>query len=163
MTIDIIAFSDMQYALLTSDQIELVKAAQSRKNSLTRACEARLKKEKNRLVKNGIFYSDRYALLEEEVRGECQQQIDIIREGLLFSLRYTIRPGENVTPPTSAPYTVDYALSYNDRLAVVKSYYETTYSVPVERFNAFKADTVAPYYLGEFYKGLYDYFLALTM
>ena len=60
------------------------------------------------------------------------------------------------------PYEVDYALSYEERLSVVKSYYEETYTNAQERFDEFRKDTVAPQYLGELYMPLYDYFLSYS-
>lgn len=160
MTIDIITFSDTQFALLSAEQIERVQNAQIRKDNWEREMEQRLQREKHRLVKNGIFNSQRYTLLQQKLQEKYQERVDGLRETLLFYLRYTIRPGEIITTPTTAPYPLDYALSYSDRLAVVRGYYENTYSEPQERFNAFVEDMVAPHYIGEFYKGLYDYFFA---
>lgn len=162
MTIDIITFTDAQFAMLTAEQLLEVKEAQLRKNELTAECEARLQKEKHRLVKNGIFHSERYTLLETKINAEYQAKMDLLREGLLFYLRYSMRPDASVTPDVDAPYTVDYSLSDEERLSVVKGYYESAYTDAKERFDVFKADTVAPQYLGELYKPLYDYFLSLT-
>ena len=61
-----------------------------------------------------------------------------------------------------APYTINYAMTIEERLAVVRAYYESTYTDATERFEAFKADKVAPNYLGEEYAPLYDYYLALA-
>lgn len=160
MTIDIITFSDTQFALLSAEQIERVQNAQIKKDNWERERERKLLQEKHRLVKNGIFNSQRYTLLQNKLQAEYQEKVDGLRETLLFYLRYTIRPGEIVTNPTTAPYALDYSLSYSDRLTVVREYYETTYSDAQIRFNTFIEDMVAPHYLGEFYKGLYDYFFA---
>ena len=162
MTIDIISFTDTQFAMLTAEQLLEVKEAQAEKDSLTKTCEERLQREKHRLVKNGVFHSDRYALLEEQIREEYQAKIDLVRDGLLFYLRYSMRPDASVVPDVDAPYTVDYSLSDEERLLAVKGYYESAYTDAKERFDVFKADTVAPQYLGELYKPLYDYFLSLT-
>ena len=78
-----------------------------------------------------------------------------MREGLLFYLQYSARAEE--TGGTSAEYA-DYSLSPTDRVTAVKTYYETKYNTAKARFDAFKADTTAPVYLGEYYAGVYDYF-----
>lgn len=162
MTIDIITFTDKQFAGLTTEQLLEVKEAQARKNELALECEERLQKEKNKLIKNGIFQSARYALLEEKIRAEYQSRIDLVRDGLLFYLRYTMRIDIDIGGDFEAPYKVDYSLSYEERLQIVRPYYEETYTDAQERFEAFQVDTVAPQYLGEFYKPLYDYFLSYT-
>ena len=162
MTIDIIAFTDKQLSCLSTEQVLEVKDAQRRKNDLTLECEERLQQEKHRLVRNGIFHSGRYALLEEKIRAEYQSKINLIRDGLLFYLRYTMRIEINFDDDFEPPYEVDYALSYEERLSVVKSYYEETYTNAQERFDEFRKDTVAPQYLGELYMPLYDYFLSYS-
>ena len=162
MTIDIISFTDLQFSCLTPEQLLEVKDAQRRKNDLNEECEERLLQEKNRLVRNGIFQSSRYALLEEKLREEYRAKVDVVRDGLLFYLRYTLRFDIGGESDFEAPYKVDYSLSYEDRLMIVKPYYEENYTNAQERFDAFCEDTVAPHYLGELYKPLYDYFLSYT-
>lgn len=162
MTIDIIAFTDLQFACLTTEQLLEIKEAQRRKNDLTLKCEEELLQEKNKLVRNGIFQSARYALLEEKIRAKYQTKIDLVRDGLLFYLRYTVRFDIGGDSDFVAPYEVDYSLNYEERLMIVKPYYEETYTDAQERFDEFCKDTVAPQYLGELYKPLYDYFLSYT-
>ena len=162
MTIDIIAFTDKQFATLSPAQLLEVKEAQVAKDDLTAECEAKLRKEKQRLVRNGVFLSDRYTLLEEKMRAEYQARIDLLREGLLFYLRYSMRPDTGVEPDFEAEYVVDYSLDDEARLLEVKTYYETTYTDTKVRFNEFTKDTIAPQYLGELYKPLYDYFLSFA-
>ena len=58
------------------------------------------------------------------------------------------------------PYTVDYSLPIVERTRIVRDYYETTYADAGELFSAFCMDEVAPVYLGDLYKALYDYFYA---
>ena len=160
MTIDVISFTDTQFATLNAEQLLEVKEAQLKKNELIAARDEALQKEKQRLVGNGVFHSDRYTLLKNKIMAEYQAKIDLVREGLLFYLQYSMRPEESTTPEveTDAPYKVDYSLSYEERLMIVKNYYESTYSTEKEQFAAFKKDTVAPQYLGELYAPLYDYF-----
>ena len=158
MTIDIITFTDTQFAMLSAEQLLEVKEAQQKKNELTAECEKKLQDAKHRLVKNGLYHSQRYTLLKAKIEAEYQAEIDLLRDGLLFYLRYSMRPEATVTPEVEAPYTVDYSLSDEERLAIVKTYYETTYATQEEQFAAFKQDTIAPQYLGELYAPLYDYF-----
>ena len=55
---------------------------------------------------------------------------------------------------------MNYALSVDERLLIVKNYYEETYANADELFEVFVQDTVAPQYVGELYAPLYDHFLA---
>ena len=76
-----------------------------------------------------------------------------LRDGLLFFLRYSYRPGA-----PSVGYEVDYSLSDAERVEIVKNYYDTEYTDALERLAAFEEDTVAKQYLGEYYAPLYYYF-----
>ena len=92
-----------------------------------------------------------------ELDESYEKRIENVRDSLLFYLRYTQKASSEEI--SKAPYTVNYALSDVERLNIVRSYYETTYPDPVERFEAFKLDTVAPKYIAYFYGALYDTFL----
>jgi hypothetical protein len=106
-------------------------------------------------LKNGIFRSEIYAKLCAEWDEEYQTELERIKEQLLFYLRFSTK----VDVPTDCPYTVDYALSYEDRYLIVRDYYLTNYSEATERWTEFKKDTIAPNYLGEYYATLHDYLL----
>ncbi len=152
MTIDIINYTDEQFAELTEEQILEVEEAQLRKNRLTARLEEDKRREKYRLLEAGVFRSPVYEKLCDALEEEYDQEVESIRDALLFYLRFASRPsGEE-----SAPYPLDYSLDYAERLAVVKGYYDETYSDPADRFAAFTADKVARNYLGEAYAGLYD-------
>lgn len=157
MTIDIISYTEEQYAELSAEQLLKVQEAQNRKERLEMRLEEDIQKAKEKLVKNGVFNSGIFNLLQAKLQEEYEREVDLIRDGLLFYLRYSMRPAEAGTE--DAPYTVNYALSDLERYTIVKEYYETTYTDGKERFEAFKADKVAPSYLGELYAPLYDYFL----
>ena len=156
MKIDIISYSDAQYATFTEEQIQEIKAAQLEKNRLDRAlAEAKLK-EKNRLIDRGIFLSKIWKNYKEKLQAEYDQKIESLRDSLLFYLRFSTKPDtENTTG-----YTVNYDLSVEERLAIVRQYYETTYTDAGKCFEAFKEDKIAVVYLEELYAPLYDYFLA---
>ena len=160
MIIDVIAFTDAQFASLTDEQLLEVQAAQQRKNRLKRQLDENLRTEKNRLVKNGLFHSEIYDLIEEKLCGEYETEISLIKEGLLFYLRYAMRPGTGITPDTAAPYLVDYSLSYEERAVIVKEYYDTAFNSYVEAYEAFLKDEVAPQYMGEYYGSLDAYLYA---
>ncbi|MBQ9728447.1 MAG: hypothetical protein IJV85_02510 [Clostridia bacterium] len=156
MTIDIIDYADEQFAALSEEQVMEVRSAQTKKNKLELALQNKLKKEKNRLIENGIFLSEIWAQIQQKLQTEHEAEINHLREALLFYLRFT---KSNSQQAQQAPYTVDYSLSYEERYYIVRDYYEETYSDPIERVRVLREDEVAAQYLGEFYKTLYDYFL----
>ena len=157
MVIDIISYTDEQFAALSEEQLLEVKEAQFKKNKLYLKLEENLLKKKAKLSSNGILRSELWNLMQEEMWAQYEAEVELIREGLLFYLRFSSKPkGEE---EESVPYEVNYALSVEERFRIVKTYYETAYTNGNERFEAFKADKVAPQYLGELYAPLYDYFL----
>ena len=149
MLIDIITFTDEQYALLTEEQLLEIKNAQLKKDRVLAKLKADLHKEKQRLV------SSIWRMLQEEYEVNYERELDNIREPLLFYLRFSIKAEGS----DQSPYKVDYSLAMDERFHVVKNYYEATYSDKKKRFDAFKLDEVAVVYLGEFYAPLYDFFL----
>ncbi len=158
MTIDIISFTNEQFASLNAEQILQIKEAQVKKNALDRKLQQDMLKEKYRLQDNGMYLSgiwDRYC---NQLREVYAQEVEILREALLFYLQYSAKPEEEQAQ--SAPYTVDYALEMADRYILVRDYYMSAYTDSAARVTAFKQDAVARQYLGEFYATLYDYLLA---
>ena len=154
MKIDIISYTDTQYAALTEEQIQEIKAAQLEKNRLESAlAEAKLK-EKHRLIERGIFLSGIWEAYQEKLQAEHDQKIESLRDSLLFYLRFSTKPDAYGTG-----YTVDYNLSVEERFAIVRQYYENKYADVSERFEAFEKDKVAVVYLEDLYSALYDYFL----
>ena len=156
MEIDIISYTKEQYALLTEDQLKEIRTAQMKKNRLTRKLEKDKQKAKVKLVNNGVFLSKMWELIQEELEEDYNAEVNWIRESLLFFLHYSMKSD------TSAPYMVNYALTEEQRLAIVREYYETTYTNGKERLQAFEADTVVKAYLGELYKPLHDYYKDLA-
>lgn len=154
MKIDIISYTDTQYEALTAEQIQEVKAAQMQKNNLERALAEAKRKEKHRLIERGIFLSGIWEAYQEKLQTEYEQKIENLRDSLLFYLRFSTKPDAYGTG-----YSVDYNLSLEERFAIIKQYYESTYTDAKQRFEAFKADKVAVVYLEELYSTLYDYFL----
>ncbi len=154
MEIDIISYTDAQYASLTAEQLLEVRAAQIKKNKLTTKLEEDIRKAEEGLIENGTYLSSMRTAIVNELQEAYETEVDVLREGLLFFLKFSSRPDAS-----GAPYSVDYSLPVEDRFAIVKTYYETHYSDGKELFAAFQQDTVAVQYLGELYAPLYDYFL----
>ncbi len=158
MDIDIISYTSEQYAKLSDAQLLEVQSAQMKKNRLFRKLNQAKQDEKNRLVENNTFLSELWNLYCARLQEEYEQEVEAIRDGLLFYLQYSVRSEE----ASSSPYTVNYALTMEERLAIVKSYYELNYKDPAERLEAFKADKIAVGYLGEYYAPLHDHFWTLA-
>lgn len=159
MEIDIISYTSEQYEKLSEAQLLEVQSAQMKKNRLLRKLNQDKQDEKNRLIENNTFLSELWELYCARLQEEYEQEVGAIRDGLLFYLQYSVRSEE----ASSSPYSVNYALAMEERLAIVRSYYEVNYKDKVERFEAFKADKVAVGYLGEYYSPLYDYFHAESL
>ncbi len=159
MEIDIISYTDAQFAALSAEQLLEVKSAQLKKNRVDLRLEEDMLNERHRLLENGTFLSQIWELYCQKLQAEHDAEVEAVREALLFYLRYTVKPESSVS---GAPYPLDYSLSYEERYRVVRDYYEGTYQTGKERFDAFEKDTVAISYLGELYKPLYDYFLIVA-
>lgn len=157
MTIDIINYTDEQFALLTAEQLLEVQSAQLKKNRLDRKLEEDKLKEKYRLGERGILLSDIWEQYCAKLQAEHDDEVTAIREALLFFLRFSNKPPEEEVE--TAPYLVDYSLPEEERAAIVKNYYDNTYADGKSRFDAFLADEIAKKYTGEYYAPLYDYFL----
>lgn len=155
MEIDIISFTDEQYARLTDEQLLEVKNVQLKKNQLLRALEQAKTDEKYRLNKQGILHGSVYEKVCEQLQAKYDEEVENLRDGLLFYLRFTVRDDG-----VDAPYTVDYSLDYAERIEIVRNYYESTYTDPVQRLNVFREDEVALSYLGEYYAPVYEIYYA---
>ena len=150
MEIDIIDFTSEQFSNLSNDQLSDVKTAQLKKNRLERELAREKRALKAKMLKNRTIRSDQYSLLMQELVNRYEMEIESVRDGLLFYLRYTVKPS------VAAPYLVDYTLDMEKRLEIVWGYYKNAYSNAIKRYNAFIEDKAAPAYLGEFYAALKD-------
>ena len=88
MTIDIITFTDEQFAALSEAQIQEIKNVQTEKDELTAALAEKKSKEKYRLLENGIYRSGIYKLIAAKLDEEYNAEVERLREGLLFYLRF---------------------------------------------------------------------------
>ncbi|MBQ8428067.1 MAG: hypothetical protein IJX18_02300 [Clostridia bacterium] len=156
MEIDIISFTDGQFARLTDEQLIEVKEVQLKKNKLLRNLEKAKSEEKYRLLKNGVLSGSSYQKVCDELQTAYDEEVENLRDGLLFYLRFSLRPQEEV----ETPYLVDYSLTYEERIQIVRTYYETTYEDAEARLDAFTKDEVALDYLGEYYAPLYEIYYA---
>lgn len=156
MTIDIINYSEEQLAALSAEKILEIREAQLKKNKLYADLQEKLAAEKRKLIDKGAYPSTVFSKIEEQWTAEYEKQVEILRESLVFFLHYVADDAPVVYP--SAPYTVDYSLSEEERMFIVKEYYETTYTDEYERYAAFKKDEFAKVYIGELYAPLHDYF-----
>ena len=89
MVIDIISYSDEQFAAMTDEQLLEVQSAQMKKNRLMAALEEDLRKEKYRLIDNGTYLSSMWPLIQEKLQKAYEQEVDLIRDALLFYLRFS--------------------------------------------------------------------------
>ena len=164
MIIDVISYTNEQFASLTSEQILEVRSVQVRVNELRAKKEAVKENMKFQLSENGVSRSSMATKSAEAEILLIDQKIENLREGLLFYLQYASRPsdGNGSSGGNSgavAPYLVDYSLSYEERFFIVRDYYEATYTDAYERFQKYCEDEVALVYLGEYHSSLYDWFL----
>ena len=70
MTIDIISYTDEQFAKLTEEQLLEVQSAQLKKERLKTQLEENVAKRKNELLKQGIFRSDIFALCKAKLEEQ---------------------------------------------------------------------------------------------
>ena len=155
MNIDIITYEDVQFAQLTEEQLNAVKEAQMKKNRLDKKLQEDIAAAKCKYVKNGVYLSDLHMHTTLRLQEEHKREVDWIREGLLFYLRFAVKA------EGTYGYPLDYSSSMENRYIQVRDYYTATYSDPNERIERFEADTVAAKYLGEYYQTLYSYLLDL--
>ncbi len=162
MEIDIIDYVPEQFAALSSTEIERVRTAQKRKDTLLLALNEKLRKAKEKMIDNGVFLSNVWTRMEEELTAAYEAEVKIIRDGLLFYLHYASGAYDSGRVPPSDTYPVDYTLTIAQRMASVRDYYLETYEDPSERFETFKVDEFAKAYLGEGYASLWHYFEELA-
>ena len=156
MTIDIISYSEQQLAALSAEKLLEVRRAQIKKDALSEELAERLKTEKGKLINNGTFPSNLWSMIVSKLTQEYNAQVEQLRDSLLFYLHYVADDAPIVYP--DVPYTVDYSLSEDERMFIVKEYYETTYTDKAARYAAFKKDDFVKVYIGELYLPLHDYF-----
>ncbi len=157
MTIDIIDLNDPQYADLSPVQLSMVRAAQAQKDKLLLAAEAEIRKLLLRMVERNTARASAREKEETRLRTEANAQVDAVREDLLYQLAYEAYQNEgNENGRYRYPENPNYNLSYSQRFLVVRQYYMDVTSDPVARLDAYRMDSLARTYLGDFYQTLYD-------
>ena len=160
MEIDIINYTSSQYAALSDEQILEVKRVQLAKNRLQSKLEAKKKSEKFRLIENGTYTKELWDYLCEELEETYLQEVEGLRNGLLFVLQYGYR--EENGGSGGSTYWLDYSLKGEERAALVRDYYMNGFTNAVARYSAFLSDYAARRYLGEYYAGLHDHLKRLS-
>ena len=157
MTIYIIDLSDPQYADLNAVQMSMVRVAQVKKNNLLAELEEEKKALFFRLLERGTVRA--YARIREETRltDAANAEVDAVREDLLQQLAYEALSSEgNENGPYRYPDNPNYNLSYSQRFLLVRNYYMEVESDAAARLEAYRMDSLARTYLGDFYQTLYD-------
>lgn len=157
MVIDIIDLSDPQYADLNPVQLSMVRAAQAQKDKLLADLEAEIAKRFLYTVARNTARSSAVKREEARLRAAADAAVDFVRENLLYELAYEAFQNEgNENGRYSYPANPNYNLSYSQRFLVVRQFYMQLTSDPVARLEAYRMDTLARTYLGDFYQTLYD-------
>ncbi len=136
MEYDIIDIPQEEYGRLSSAQIKLLRAAQGKKNTLTREADSTL---------TGDARTEIYARLDYDVA--------VLADNLIYDM--SLVPSEEPPPATGDGYVVDYTLSYSARYVAVRNYYMTIED-PKQRLALFAADETAKKYLAGYYSALYN-------
>lgn len=156
MRFDIVDYSPEELEKLTAVQMQLLRAAQKKKDELLHKMNKDLAAYKKLMFTNGMGSSTLFEQMQDYLTGEMKYQVEIIKEQLEYSMALNApcpEPGEG--GEEEAGYIVDYSLPYTDRYAIVRAYY-LAIEDPVERMNLYNADEIAKKYLGEFYWTLYN-------
>lgn len=168
MTFDIIDFTEAELVALSTVQMRLLRTAQKNKNEL----EEQLSRDKqtffNILVADGMLNSNLYEAKCEELDGEYERQLAILKDDLVYNMSLNVPTADDDEAGGSGSgsgsgsggdpavgYIVDYSLSYLDRYQIVRNYYMSI-SDPAERLAVYAADTIAVSYLGQYYNTLYN-------
>lgn len=155
MTIDIIDLADPHYEHLTPTQLTHVRAAQERKNQILAAAEKKKRTLLYTMLENNVARSSMREMQEETIDSKAQEEIEFVRNDLLYKLIYQSGLDGNEYGPYSYPDNPDYTLSEVQRFLVVRDYYMKIKDART-RVIVFELDTFAQEYLGMFYRTLYD-------
>lgn len=157
MTIDIIDMTDPQYANLSAVQLSMVRTAQAKKNKIKAKQEQDIRALQQQFSINHITRSTAMNIYRQQIIDAADAEVEVVREDLLYQLAYEALASEgNENGPYRYPENPNYTLSYSQRFLVVRQYYMDVTSNASARLEAYRMDTLARSYLGEFYQTLYD-------
>jgi len=157
MTIDIIDLTSPEYADLSSVQLAMVRAAQSKKDKIL--ADAKTQKNELFLLMLGNNAVRASALRDEnsEIDARAKAEVEVVKNDLEYQLAYEALGSEgNEQGPYRYPENPNYNLTYSQRFLVVRNYYMEATSDPQARLKAFQMDSLAREYLGEYYSTLHD-------
>ncbi|MCD8372630.1 MAG: hypothetical protein LUD27_04950 [Clostridia bacterium] len=156
---DIIDLSEEEVEALSVVQQKLVRTAQKTKNELTHSLEQDKQAYFDILVSARMLNSSLYEDKCAELEAECDREVEILREQLIFNLALNEPTTDDELGgdggDESEGYVVDYSLTYLERYIIVRDYYLAIEDAD-ERMALYTADTVAMLYLGKYYTTLYN-------
>lgn len=158
MEIDIIDLTANEYKTLNGAQLALVRIAQLRKNKILGQASLDKAAAIRKLADHNFVRSTIYTAEQERIDAEAAEKIEILKNDLLYQISNKKLQSTGASGTTYAyPYNPNYNLSDSERYTVVKNYYMTYMNDPNARLEAYKTDTLARAYLGEYYQTLYSY------
>lgn len=157
MEIDIIDLNDEKYRNLSSVQLAMVRAAQSKKNKILAEAEEEKGELFRMMLSNNMARSSALRDKKTEIDRNAQKEIDTVRADLLYQLAYEgIGQEGNEYGPYRYPENPNYNLAYAQRFLAVRNYYMSATEDPSARLQAYSMDSLARSYLGEYYQTLYE-------
>ncbi len=163
MTIDIIDLNDPQYADLSAVQMAMVRTAQEEKNRIVAKAESEKQDLFLHLLINDNARTSAWERETSAIDGKAAEDVDAVRETLLYQLAYeAIGQEGNEQGPYRYPENPNYGLSYSQRFLVVRNYYMQVTDDPAARLEAYRMDSLARSYLGDYYATLYDLLASYT-
>ncbi len=157
MEIDIIDLNDPAYSDLSEVQLSMVRAAQTKKNTIVSETNAEKKKMFYFMLSNNTARSNIRLCEEERLDALSEEKIAAVREDLIQQLHFeSIATEGNDAGPYRYPENPNYALSASQRFLVVRNYYMNVTSDAATRLQMYAMDTLARAYLGEYYQTLYE-------
>lgn len=161
LIIDIIPLSPEEYGELTVVQMQLLRTAQKKKNEMKKNLDDDIATFHRKLMENGVENSSLYEDKKAALTAEYERQLEIIIEQLEYAMTLN-EPIPDDDADKSAPYIVDYTLSYNERYILVRDYYLSIQD-PSERLNMYTNDAVARRYLDSYYSALWSLLYKYSM
>ena len=159
MNIDIIDLTDPQYRNLSAVQLAMVRIAQAKKDKILAKKAQDIIVIEQQFSINHTARTTALSFYKKEITDIADAEVAIVREDLLYQLAYEALGTEgNEKGPYRYPENPNYTLSYSQRFLVVRQYYMEITNDAAARLEAYRMDTLARSYLGEFYLTLYDLF-----
>ncbi len=157
MTIDIIDLSSPEYADLSAVQLSMVRVAQAKKDKITKQLARDIEAYSQQFSINHIIRSTALTQQNDLLQKTADEEVETIRDDLVHQLAYEALGSEgNANGPYRYPENPNYTLTYSQRFLIVREYYMNATGDASARLEAYRMDSLARQYLGEFYETLYD-------